>query len=185
MMPEVDGFAVLEAMQQEGEIIRNIPVVVLSGQALTEDDMSRLKGGVSAILRKGLFNVDETLVHLEQALARKSKLGGQMQRLVRQAMGYVHENYAESISRDEIATHVGVSSDHLTRCFRQELGLTPIAYLSRYRVNQAKTMLTEGKQSVAEIAMAVGFADSNYFSRVFRREVGVSPLAYRRGEESP
>jgi signal transduction histidine kinase/CheY-like chemotaxis protein len=180
MMPEMDGFAVLEALQQEGETVRNIPVIVLTGQVLTEDDMNRLKGGVSAVLRKGLFSVEETLVHLEQALTRKRKLGSDMQRLVRKAMAYVHERYMEPISRADIAEYVGISSDHLTRSFRQETGLTVVAYLNRYRVNQAKTLLRESNRTVTEIARAVGFSDSNYFSRVFRQEVGTSPSAYRR-----
>ena len=120
------------------------------------------------------------MAHVGQILTRKQRLGSHMQHLVRKAMAYIHEHYAEPISREDIAGHIGVSSDHLTRCFRQETGLTPIAYLNRCRVNQAKTLLTAGDKSVTEIAHVVGFSDSNYFSRVFRREVGVSPTAYKR-----
>jgi AraC-like DNA-binding protein len=73
-----------------------------------------------------------------------------------------------------------MSGDYLTYCFRREVGMTPISYLNRYRVNQAKQLLGEGEKSVTEIAMSVGFSDSSYFGRVFRRQVGVSPDAYRR-----
>jgi transcriptional regulator GlxA family with amidase domain len=58
--------------------------------------------------------------------------------------------------------------------------MTPMAYLNRYRVNQAKLILTTTDRSITAVAMAVGFADNNYFSRVFRQEVGSSPLVYRR-----
>ncbi|MFN2243397.1 MAG: helix-turn-helix transcriptional regulator, partial [Anaerolineae bacterium] len=64
-------------------------------------------------------------------------------------------------------------------CFRKELGVTPIAYLNRYRVHQAKQLLSDTSKSITEIALEVGFSDSGYFSRVFRREVGLSPEAYR------
>jgi CheY-like chemotaxis protein len=60
MMPELDGFGVLKAMQEE-QNLRNIPVIVLSGQVLTARDMSRLSRGVSAVLGKGLFTKQETL----------------------------------------------------------------------------------------------------------------------------
>ena len=63
---------------------------------------------------------------------------------------------------------------------RKELGITPIAYLNRYRVNQAKNLLTTTYKNITEIAMEVGFSDSSYFSRVFRLEVCMSPEAYRR-----
>lgn len=178
MMPELDGFGVLEEMRR-GETMREVPVVVLTGQVLTEKDMERLNRGVAAVLSKGVFSVEETLEHIERALARSRRLGGEAQRLVRKAMAYIHEHYAEPLSRRDIAYHVGVSQDYLTRCFRQELGVTPVAYLNRYRVNQAKALLAAGQKSVTEVAMAVGFSDSNYFSRVFRQEVGVPPAAYR------
>ena len=73
-----------------------------------------------------------------------------------------------------------MSDDYLTYCFRQELGMTPIAYLNRYRVTQAKRLLKETDKTITEIALDVGFSDSGYFSRVFRKEVGMSPDAYRR-----
>jgi AraC-like DNA-binding protein len=59
--------------------------------------------------------------------------------------------------------------------------MTPIAYLNRYRITQAKRLLKETDHTITQIAMDVGFSDSGYFSRVFRRETGMSPEAYRRG----
>jgi signal transduction histidine kinase/DNA-binding response OmpR family regulator/ABC-type sugar transport system substrate-binding protein len=182
MMPELDGFGVLEAMQAD-ESSRAIPVVVLTGQVLTEEDMARLNQGVTSVLGKGLFTVSETLEHVDAALARRGKLGVEPQRIVRKAVAYVHEHYAEPLSRGDMASYAGLSESHLTRCFRQEMGVTPIAYLNRYRVRQAKALLKGGDKSVTEVAMAVGFSDSHYFARVFRREVGVSPSAYQRGEQ--
>jgi len=179
MMPELDGFGVLESMRQN-EATRDIPVIVLTGQVLTERDMTRLNRGVATILEKGMFSVEDTLAHLETALVGKQKLGSEAQRLVRRAMAYLHEHYTEAVSREELARHVGMNSDYLTYCFRKELGMTPIAYLNRYRINQAKLLLAERQLSITEVGMAVGFSDSGYFSRVFRKEVGVSPEAYRR-----
>jgi YesN/AraC family two-component response regulator len=179
MMPEVDGFAVLETLQAE-ESTRAIPVIVLTGQLLTEADMARLNRGVTTVLQKGIFSAEETLAHIEAVLSHNRKLGNEAQRLVRKAMAYLHTGYAEPISRESIARYVGVSDDYLTRCFRQETGVTPMVYLNRYRVNQAKALLASGKETITEVALAVGFSTSKYFDRVFRREVGMSPSEYRR-----
>lgn len=179
MMPELDGFGVLEAMRAN-ESTRDIPVIVLTGQVLTERDMARLNRGVATILEKGMFSLEDTLAHIETVLVGKQKLGSEAQRLVRRAMAYLHEHYTEAVSREELARHVGMNSDYLTYCFRKELGMTPIAYLNRYRINQAKLLLAERQLSITQVGMAVGFSDSGYFSRVFRKEVGVSPEAYRR-----
>lgn len=179
MMPELDGFGVLEAMREK-EGTRDIPVIVLTGQILTEKEMARLNRGVATVLGKGLFSVEETLAHIDAALARKRKLGSETQRLVRRAMAYIHEHYAEPISREDLAHYLGMSSDYLTLCFRNEVGMTFVAYLNRYRVNQAKLLLAESHKNVKEVALAVGFSDSGYFTRVFRRQVGVTPDSYRR-----
>jgi signal transduction histidine kinase/DNA-binding response OmpR family regulator len=179
MMPGMDGFAVLEAMR-ERVVTRDIPVIVVTGQVLTEAEMARLNQGVVRVLSKGVFDLDETLAQVDASLQRQHKLSGEAQRLVRKAMAYVQQNYQQTLTRQDLARHVGMSDDYLTYCFRQELGMTPIAYLNRYRVMQAKGLLTETDRTITQIALDVGFSDSGYFSRVFRREAGMSPDAYRR-----
>ena len=178
-MPEMDGFAVLEAMRDR-ESTRNIPVIVVTGQMLTESEMARLNLGVVRVLSKGVYSPEEMLAHLEAALARKRELSGEAQRLVRQALAYLQERYAEPISWQDVANHVGLSEDYLARCFRKELGLTPAAYLNRYRVEQAKQLLKNTHKSITEIAVEVGFSGGSHFTRAFRRETGITPGAYRR-----
>jgi AraC-like DNA-binding protein len=132
------------------------------------------------VLSKGIFSLEETLAHLDAALARKRELSSEAQRLVRQAMAFMQEHYAEPLSRQEIARRVGLSDDYLTSCFHKELGLTPVAYLNRYRIQQARHLLKNTHKSITEIALDVGFSGSSYFSRIFRRETGMAPEVYRR-----
>ncbi len=179
MMPELDGFGVLEAMQKM-ETTRPVPVIVLSAKTLTDEEMSRLNRSVAAVLRKGMFSSAETLSHIKDTLMHRQKLSGEAQRLTRKAMAYIHEHFAEPIGREDVAQYVGVSEGYLSRCFTQETGLSLIHYLTRYRIQQAKHLLSAGVLPITEIALKVGFSDGNYFSRAFRKETGVSPLAYRR-----
>jgi signal transduction histidine kinase/DNA-binding LacI/PurR family transcriptional regulator/CheY-like chemotaxis protein len=178
-MPEIDGFAVLKRMREK-ESTRKIPVIVITGKVLTEADMVHLNQGVTAVLGKGLFNIDETVAHIQGALERKQRLGGEAQRLIRSAMAYLHEHFSEPITRSDLARHAGITEDYLTFCFRQEFGTTPIEYLQRYRINQAKRLLKDSQDTITKIAMDVGFSDSGYFSRIFRRETGMSPEVFRR-----
>ena len=181
MMPEMDGFAVLEALRA-AETTRDIPVIVLTGQSLTEHDMARLNRGVAAVLGKGLFTAEETLAQVEAALVRERRLGSEVQRLVRRGMAYIHAHYTEELGRGDIARYLGVNESHLTHCFDREVGVPPMVYLNRYRIRQAKSLLETTTQSITEVAMAAGFSSPSYFARVFQREVGVSPRAYQRGE---
>ncbi len=101
--------------------------------------------------------------------------------LTRQTVVYLRQNYAdESLSRAAIAAHAAVSESYLTRVFRRDLGIAPWEYLTRYRVEQAKTLLRVTNLTVTEIAHRAGYNDSAYFSRVFHQETGRSPLTFRR-----
>ncbi|RPI90404.1 MAG: helix-turn-helix domain-containing protein, partial [Chloroflexi bacterium] len=180
MMPEMDGMAVLNAMQSDKRL-QGIPVIVLTAQHLSSEEMTLLNQGVVAVLGKGLFTAAETLTHIEHALAYHKRLGSENQRLVRKVMAYLHENFAQPIIREQLASYAGVSERHLNRCFMQETGTTPLTYLNRYRIQEARKLLAEGQLSVIEVMGRVGFSESSYFTRIFRREVGVSPGAYKKG----
>ncbi len=178
MMPEMDGFKLLEHLR-EMQSTRHIPVIVITAHTLNSEEMARLNRGVATIMSKGMFTPQETLTQIEQALARSRKMGTETQRLVRRAMAFIHTHYTEPLAREDIARHVSVSEDYLTRCFKQETGISPIAYLNRYRVNQAKLLLEDSNMSMSEIAAAVGFTDNMHFSRAFRRESAMTPTEYR------
>lgn len=180
MMPQMDGFTLLKLLREGRNLNRDVPVIVLTAQILTEAEMERLNHGVAKVLGKGMFTIPETLAHVGAALARSQKPGSEGQRLVRKAMAYIHTHYPESLTRKDLARYINVSEDHLTHCFQQEMGLSPMAYVTRYRIQQAKQMLERSSQNITAIAQAVGIVDSDYFSRVFRQETGLSPREYRR-----
>ncbi len=69
MMPEMDGFAVLEALKADPDT-RNIPIVVVTAKVLTEEDHQRLNGHIEALLSKGLFTEQELMEHVAAALAK-------------------------------------------------------------------------------------------------------------------
>jgi YesN/AraC family two-component response regulator len=181
MMPEMNGFDVLEAMRLS-ETLRAVPVIVLTSQKLTEREMQLLNQGVQAVLQKGIFSAEETLAHLKAALRRGKHLGSEARRIARLAMAFIHEHYRDPIARKDLAEAGGVSQEYLSTCFHRETGITPSEYLERYRIQQARRLLETTDLPVTRVALEVGFYDSSYFGRVFRREVGVTPVAYRRGE---
>ena len=179
MMPEMDGFEVLEALRGH-DATRGIPVIVITGQALSEAETQRLNRGVAAILSKGIFTAAETLGRIESALARPGGFSHTAQRFVPRAVAFIQAHYAEPISRDDIARHVAISGNYLTECFRQALGITPMTYLTRYRLQRAQHLLDTTDLPITEIAAETGFAEISHFTHTFKRETGVSPHAYRR-----
>ncbi|MCU0522022.1 MAG: substrate-binding domain-containing protein [Anaerolineae bacterium] len=179
MMPEMNGFDVIAAMQEQPHL-SDVPVVVLTAKTLTEQALAQLNQGVVTVLSKGVFSAQETLHHLEAALRRSTMANPETRKLVRRAMAYIHERYMEPIARKEIAAYVNLSARHLDRCFTDEIGITPMVYLNRFRLRHARRLLQSTALNISEVAAAVGFSDSSYFCRVFRRDLGMSPSDYRR-----
>lgn len=81
-----------------------------------------------------------------------------------------------------LAKVCGLSPTHFTRLFRRAFETSPIDWLRRLRISQAKRMLVETTLSVEEIASRTGYGDRFFFSKDFRRYTGVSPREFRSKE---
>ena len=179
MMPGMDGFEVLDWMRAEPRT-RSVPVLILSNRPLTLEDVRRLERHAQVTLQsKGILSDDEIAAALHQSLFGKT-LPAQTSALVKRALAYFHQHYAQPLSRAEIARAIGVSGNYLSQIFHQELGISPWEYLNRYRIKKAKDLLEHTDKSVTAIAFEVGFNDPAYFNRVFRKIVGRSPGQYRK-----
>ncbi|HEY9075712.1 MAG TPA: ATP-binding protein [Anaerolineaceae bacterium] len=178
MMPEVDGFTVLENVRNHPATSR-IPVLIVSGKLLNYEDIQRLNYNRTQILSKGIFSEEETQAILQGLEDKEKMLPRPTSLLTRQAVAFIHKNYSQPISRRDIASAIGVSENYLSQIFRKEMTISPWDYLNRLRIHRAKELLLQTGNSITQIAMQVGFNDSAYFSRVFHKQVGKSPLEYR------
>jgi transcriptional regulator GlxA family with amidase domain len=99
--------------------------------------------------------------------------------LVKRAVVYLQNNYAQPLSLLKIAHEIGVNKTTLQKNFHQELGISPWEYLKRFRIKEAKRLLETTNLSITEVAAAIGFDNLPYFSRMFRTHTGQSPKEYR------
>jgi len=100
---------------------------------------------------------------------------------------FVLEHFRDDITLDDLARAAGLSKYHFIRKFRKEAGITPGAFLLRYRMVRAMELLTRTDAKIREVASAVGYRDPAAFSRAFLRTTGTKPYLYRqtrRGRES-
>ncbi len=80
---------------------------------------------------------------------------------------------------EALADVVSVSPRHLSRLFRAELGVTPLAYVEAVRIDIARTLLEDTVAPIKAIAYAAGFGSTTTLRRAFLRRLGVTPLQYR------
>lgn len=99
--------------------------------------------------------------------------------LLVRAKEYIDNSYDKSISLEEVAAKIGISSFYLSKLFKDKYQVTFIDYLTNIRLQKAKELLLDGTIPLKEIALTIGYKDPNYFSRVFKKEVGMSPREYR------
>lgn len=105
--------------------------------------------------------------------------GGLPPRRLAELRDYVHVNLGRRITLEELSTVAGVSAAHLNRLFRASLGETPHQYVLRQRVERAQNALLHSDDSIADIAVAHGFADQSHLTRVLRRATGLTPRVLR------
>ena len=98
---------------------------------------------------------------------------------LRRARDLIDRDYAEPLDLDVMAREAGYSRFHFARAFAAAYDETPRAYLTRRRIERAKTLLRTANLSVTEICFLVGFASLGSFSARFRALVGQSPTGYR------
>jgi AraC-like DNA-binding protein/ligand-binding sensor protein len=99
--------------------------------------------------------------------------------MIRRARAYIHANQADPIDLDQVAKAMHVSTFYFCKMFKKGTGLTFTDYLSRVRVEKAKTLLLNPHLRISEIAYDVGFQSLTHFNRMFRKIVGESPTHCR------
>lgn len=97
------------------------------------------------------------------------------------SIDYIDDNYARSITMEELCDVSGVSKQHLCRLFRSALSARPMEYIAKRRIQAAKQLLSETDMSVEEIAEETGFCTGSYFTKLFRRYEGLTPSQFRNG----
>jgi AraC-like DNA-binding protein len=99
--------------------------------------------------------------------------------LANRAREIVEERYAQPIGLSDVANELAVHPGSLARAFRQQHGRSLGTFLREVRVRRAAERLVRSTESIAEVALAVGFADQSHLTRWFLPHVGVTPARYR------
>jgi len=107
------------------------------------------------------------------------------QQRVRLLKQFIHMNYMNRITLDDIADAAHVSRGECCRVFRRTDGSSPFAYLRSYRIAQSMKLLRCTDLSVGEIAFQTGFDSSSYYIACFKKEQNCTPLEYRAREYTP
>ena len=105
----------------------------------------------------------------------------QAQRIIR----LVQEGIGRAVSVEEMADAVRLSRSHFSRAFKTTFGIAPQKYVTARRIERAQKLMSDGENSLSQIAIECGFCDQAHFSRMFRQVTGQSPRIWWRLREEP
>jgi AraC-like DNA-binding protein len=129
------------------------------------------------------FALKELLIRLTQTQARDmlektyKTLAGNNR--IAYVVDYIKNNLRENLNLDLLSEKACMSKAHFSRCFKQELGLSPMEYILKERLNLAKQCLNSGDFQIQEVCFMSGFNNTTYFIRAFKNEFGMTPKVFQ------
>jgi YesN/AraC family two-component response regulator len=92
---------------------------------------------------------------------------------------YLRQHYMNSISYKELGKALHFHPNYISQCMKKVFGYTPLEFLTRYRIEQAKLRLIHTNESIGQISENTGFGSFPYFVRCFIKHTGMRPRAFR------
>lgn len=116
--------------------------------------------------------------HPEISAANQKRTVQQSER-IKTMLTYIKDNFSENVTVQSIADSVSISESECLRCFRNVLGISPIAYLKKYRLQHAAELLDATQWKISYIGQKCGFSEMSYFSKSFKEIYKRTPSEYR------
>jgi AraC-like DNA-binding protein len=184
---------------QSSILARLLPPVVLirndSDKALLRWSLDRMSKELRERLPGG-FLVAQQLATMILVEVLRSYLAGELEgeggigwlfaladKQIGKAVYAIHESPERRWTLQTLAEHIGMSRTTFTLRFKAKAGVSPIEYLTRWRMMVAGDRLTKSDNSVAAIALSVGYDSESSFSTAFKRVMGCSPRQYRKSPQ--
>ena len=103
---------------------------------------------------------------------------------IKNAVAYIQTNYSRKLSVKEVSKFIGLNRSYLGAIFKEQTGLSIQDFITDFRIDKAKKLLSDMSMSVGDVSRSVGYDDPLAFSKLFKKNVGVSPNAYRKNIKS-
>jgi len=98
---------------------------------------------------------------------------------IQQMIEYIHQHYGQKLTIAGLAKLANMSASHFIRIFKKDMGIAPMEYLIRTRIEKAKKLLRNRAKPITEISLQCGFGSASHFSACFTKHFGITPREYR------
>ena len=99
------------------------------------------------------------------------------------ALEYIHQNYTDNITLQQVAAHVGLTPNYFCSKFHKDIGQSFKRYLRGLQLNHAATLLRVSDYSISRVCQESGFSSMAHFFRDFKTYYGITPAQYRESQK--
>lgn len=181
-MPNMDGLRMIAALRSEFE---HMPITVLTAFRDFDYAQQAINLGVCRYLLKPskMEELHEAIAYMtgqnKEAQQESATVAGSF--VVRKAVEYISEHYAEHLTLAEVAEQVYVSQWHLSKLINRDMNKSFLDIVNEVRIERAQELMRDPAKRVNDVAYEVGFSDAAHFSRNFKKLTGKSPAEFRAG----
>lgn len=126
-----------------------------------------------------LHQIIHELIQVTWAIDEARLLTPVQQTVVNKVLRYIDEHYKEELTIDSICAEVSFSKYYFCKIFKAHTGQTLHQYLTEYRINKSKEILTYSKLPIHAVALEVGYKNTLTYSRCFKQYTNMTPSEYR------
>ena len=98
---------------------------------------------------------------------------------VNKVIMYIDDEVETDLSVEDIAMYFSISTSHLSRIFKEHVGITLVEYLNVRRVEESQYYLRHTNKSISDISEQFHFCNQSYYTRIFKKYVDVTPKHFR------
>lgn len=194
-MPEMSGLELLNILKERN----NFPVaIIISAYSDFNYAKEAIEIGVvnyllKPVKKQQLVEEVEKALKLEEKRQRVNmlekvidegivtlKVDEQVEGPIKKAIDYVDNKLEHPLSLKEVARHVHLNPSYFSVLFKEQTNMTFSEYITRCRIQKAKSLLLNSNYSVAEVSEMVGYNTSKYFIKIFKEYEGITPSKYKK-----
>ena len=202
MMPIMTGMEMVKQIKQNPRL-SSIPVIMLTAKSDNKTENESIKVGIDVFMSKP-FEPAALLGRIRQLLKGRSEIKEKVriqtiaeaeskpieaetvnEKILARIAKIIEENISDpDLNVNLLCEKAELNAKQMYRLIKKYMGLTPLDYIRRVRLQKAAVLLSQRRFTVAEVSYMVGFKTPSYFAKCFQNQYGVTPSMYQSEDES-